>query len=333
SLRQFIQIKALENEKNGIRNAAFQFNGKDLTPTYRLLYDTVGTSFALAIAQNCGLKHNVLQVARDFVDKKSLDLDKLAKRLQKKLRKIDRWEIKLAKERKEFKINVAKFNTDFQDFQAKKRLGLEKVIDEEMQELKDLRKKIENELYELRKQGKESKKGMIHELLSVQGKLEEKLSENIDEKDCNRTTEQFFAGDEVYLLPFKSYGVVEKVKNKQAFVNSEGKSIWLSFKDLEKSSHLENETISTVHVPAMRVKPQINLVGFRLPDALGMLETYLDSAVLSGWDEITIIHGKGSGILKKGIREYLKTSFADYSIRDGLLTEGGAGVTILVLKK
>src|SRR5699024_4378966 len=106
-------------------------------------------------------------------------------------------------------------------------------------------------------------------------------------------------------------------------------------KDLEKVNNQKKETEQVSRIKRTRpsIKPELDLRGVRYEDAMREIENYLDNAILSGFAQVSIIHGKGTGALRQGATEYLKTHPNVKSYRLGGQNEGGSGVTIVELNK
>ena len=144
--------------------------------------------------------------------------------------------------------------------------------------------------------------------------------------------------DSVKIKSLNKVGIVTSIKGSKATIESNNNKMIVSLSELEKINVVKNNTKKTVKVNsvdslAKSVPMSANLIGMRVDEALIQLRNYLDAALLVRYPQVTIIHGFGTGALRKAVHEYLKSSKYVVEYRLGGFNEGGAGATIVVLKK
>src|SRR5699024_1095812 len=199
------------------------------------------------------------------------------------------------------------------------------IIVQEVRQMKDKTLWKEHEWIEARKMLEEAKPGLIDEEPSA--KVQEQLRE-------------FEVGDEIKHQTLGQNGEIIEKKNNHEFVIQVGRmKMTAKDKDLifvkkgskqpvqEAVSHVLTSSSSNSHV-----KPELDLRGERYEDAMLQLEKYIDEALLQGYPQVTIIHGKGTGALRKGVEKFIKHSSAIKTFRQGGQGEGGSGVTVAELE-
>ena len=143
-------------------------------------------------------------------------------------------------------------------------------------------------------------------------------------------------GDNVYVESLHNYGKIQEIKNHYAMVAIQNTSVKVSLKELKKVDLKQENKKSRPQVSKkeilQNVPTSINVVGYHVEDALRAIHSYLDQALLVNYPSVTIIHGIGTGTLKKAIQENLKQLSFVKSYRSGVYGEGGMGVTIVNLK-
>lgn len=143
-------------------------------------------------------------------------------------------------------------------------------------------------------------------------------------------------GDNVYVESLHNYGKIQEIKNHYAMVAIQNTSVKVSLKELKKVDLKQENKKSRPQVSKkeilQNVPTSINVVGYHVEDALRTIHSYLDQALLVNYPSVTIIHGIGTGTLKKAIQEDLKQLSFVKSYRSGVYGEGGMGVTIVNLK-
>lgn len=142
------------------------------------------------------------------------------------------------------------------------------------------------------------------------------------------------AGDDIKHLSINQEGTVIEQTGKNEYLVQVGMiKLKAKRKDLEKVKNKDKEVeqVTRIKRTSPSVKPELDLRGVRYEDAMRQIENYLDSAILSGFPQVSIIHGKGTGALRQGATDYLKTHPNVKAYRLGGQNEGGSGVTIVEL--
>ena len=343
----YTEIKnyALTNE--GIENAAVDFDIETLSPTYKLLIGVPGKSNAFSISKQLGLSEYVINKAKEFIDSDNIALEDVLQNVEK-----NRIQTEKDKEEAErLKEEIEKLKYEYDEKLEKITLQKEKIIEKAKQEAlqitKDAKEEVNNiikQLRELEKQESSRQKNLQiealrKELSSSMGKLQPTVESMIIPKVSKKEIKELKVGQEVKVITLNQQGSVVSVDNnrKEAIVQIGTMKMTLPFKSLEiaKKDPKTTVTKSTRNIitsKSGKVKREVDLRGLTLEEAIMELEKYLDDAYLSGHENVTIIHGIGTGVLKKGLQDVLKKNKHIKSKRQGEYGEGGAGVTIVTFK-
>jgi len=334
--------------RQGVENASVEFNAQTLSPTYKIINGIPGESRALDIAAANGLDGSIVEKARNYIDKEKSDISALIKGLEQKQKELAGLEHKSTVE--QTRLKEEKRKADLKELQLRQKEAELKreSVGKLSSLLKESRKTLENLVRELKEGEVDREKTLkVKEFLAELARNVENESSALDEEE-RAIIEQFrenknetvFAPDmEVFAGTSKQRGVIIRKDKKSPAGNSwivKTGSIKMSFpeKDLIPASGAKaNKTASwDAEYGSSAAVFELKLIGMRLEEAKDALRRQIESALLSGLKTFAVIHGKGSGILQKGIHDYLKNdpAIADYYFARPEL--GGFGRTEVVLK-
>ncbi len=316
------------NDKR-IVNASMDFDSATGRPTYRMIVGIPGRSRAIDVAQMIGLPSSVIASARERLGDRYGETDALLAELQKRMsevvaqrRQVDDLRGALEEERATVAAQHAKLEAERAKAGASFREELERLRD-------DVARQVNAEIKSLR----ESRANLnAREVISSVTKPIEKAIEFAPAEDREVRT-----GDKAEHRKFKVTGDVEKIDGTKAILNVSGKRMTVDVKDLipkskPKQPRTEDRGPRTSTQDVAPVSAELNLIGQRVDDALDESDKFLDRALLEGKQAVRIIHGFGTGALRKAIREHLRRHPAVKSWRPGGENEGGDGATIAVLE-
>ncbi len=343
----YTEIKNYALTKEGIENAAVDFDVEKLSPTYKLLIGVPGKSNAFSISKKLGLSDFIINRAKEFIDSDNIELEDV-------LQKVEKNRIQIEKDKEEgekLKEQIEKLKEEYEEKLEKIISQKEKIIEKAKQEAlqikKDAKEEVDKIIRELRKLEEENAskeknrqiEALRKELSSSMGKLQPTVESMIVPKVSKKEIKELKLGEEVKVITLNQQGSVVSVDNnrKEAVIQIGIMKMTLPFKSLEKAKKDTKTTITKttrkiISQKSGKVKREVDLRGMNLEEATMEVEKYLDDACLSGHENVTIIHGIGTGVLKKGIQEVLKRNKHVKSKRQGEYGEGGAGVTIVTLK-
>ncbi|QSX07105.1 endonuclease MutS2 [Sedimentibacter sp. zth1] len=342
-----LKLYALTNE--GVCNGSVEFSIETLSPTYKVLIGIPGKSNAFAISKKIGLGDNIIDKAKAMIKKDTVafedvlnKIDSDRKYIELKRIEIDNLKLEqekitkdvLAKERKIKEKNDKIINEA--NYEARKILDTAKKETTEI--IKDLKQLNLDMDAERSRKAYELRQNLNNKLKSIDDALFDNMIVDIDDDEDEVVDKVIKNGDYVLVRTLNQKGYVINIDNsKCATVQIGLLKMKVKLIDLvkTKSDEEKQQTIKTGKMLKLRtksVKPSIDLRGKNLEEALMDIDKYLDDAFMSGLNEVQLIHGKGTGILREGIKKYLKTYKHVKEFRIGKFNEGGDGVTIVSFK-
>lgn len=334
------ELKAYGYNRENVVNASVEFNIETLEPTYRLLIGVPGRSNAFEISRRLGLREDVISAAKERVGVDSESVESMIASLDEARREAEADYERAEEIRREAEEIYSELNSEWKRFEDQKEKLYKKAEEKAKQSVDKAREEAQGIVDEL-KQMKNSSELKEHEWIEARKMFDEaepeltKKEKQPKNKQSNETKE-LQAGDEVKLLTLNQQGViVEKGRNDEYQVQVGSMKVKAKRKDLEfvKTKKPEREKqIAPVRGKTSHVKPELDLRGERYEDALNRLEKYLDDALLAGYPQVSIIHGKGTGALRQGVQSLAKRHSRISTARSGGMKEGGSGVTVLELK-
>ena len=337
-----LKLYALTTE--GVINGSVEFNVETLSPTYKLLIGVPGKSNAFEISKKLGLSEDIINKAKKNIETEKVEFEDALKQIE-----CDR--IYIEGKRTEIDRLTQESQKKHADYIAKERKALEKsekLINEANYEARKIIEQTKKETAEiikaLKKLNIEMDKDKSRRLNELRQNLNEKTkeleenpyTEEIYEEDTYDTTTPLKKGDTIMVRSLNQKGyIISDVDNSQNVMVQIGliktkvkKSDLIKIKsDEEKNQNAKTSRI--IKLRTSSINPVIDVRGLNLDEALMEIDKYLDDAVMSNLNEVQIIHGKGMGILREGISQYLKKHKNVKDSRLGTFNEGGDGVTIV----
>jgi DNA mismatch repair protein MutS2 len=337
-------LKTLAQHDAHIENAAVLFDAKTLSPTYQFRVGLPGASYAIDIARRLGLPEKVTRLADSLVDEQEKDLSKLLLELDDRLETVREQQKQMENSNRAaaaledlFRARLAKLEQVEKERKSEALAEAESIVNATRQEMERLVREIRESQAE-RKRVKES-----HHV--IQEKLTEIKKEKTEVEEPRPVKEPgpLAVGDRVWIETFKREGDVVAVDDKRGQVKVQiGDFMYMmdrSAVERVKADASADQETGRVNVrqsgymhSTPEVEPEVSLRGMSAEDALDLLDRYLDEARLAGWQEVRIVHGKGQGILRRVVNEYLTKDERVTEKRLGQWNEGGDGVTIARLR-
>lgn len=341
----YSELKSFALSTVGIENACCEFDLATLSPTYRLLIGLPGKSNAFAISQKLGLDHYVIEDAKSQIDASARDFEQMLAELETR-------KIAMEKEQEEIYKKAAEAEQLRRSLKQKEEEVKQKrqeILTNARQQARDILTEAKETADEaIRKYNGWSKhttqnntKKMEAERSKLRGKmgeLDKQLAYKSNTKSKKRhKPEDFKIGDSVFVTTLNLKGTVTSLPNQKGELYVQ-MGILKSAVNIKNLEILEEEKpkqptqtggYKANFVKSATISPEINLLGKTVDEALMELDKYLDDAYLSKLNQVTIIHGKGTGALRSAIQNYLKKQKHIKSFRSGVYGEGEAGVTIV----
>lgn len=334
----YYNLKLFAGQTPGIRNAAMRFDERNLVPLYQLDIGKPGSSFALEIAQKTGLPGEVLNTARELAGSDLVGFETLVRDLEKERNALMKKSASLEHKNKELSALVKKYETLSGELEEKKKEILNKAKEEARQLLAQTNREIEKTIRHIREnQAQKTETKKVREKLK---EISQKVSGPVVSKKPIAPVE-IKTGDRVRIIGQEGSGVVISVKGKSAMVQLGELKTNVALAKLERADQnpvdktMEKKLRSvglSLHEKRAGYSPILDVRGKRVEEVLPELEAFLDTSVLLAQGEVKILHGKGEGVLRKVIRDYLKRYKQVASFADEHVERGGDGITVVVLK-
>lgn len=325
------ELKMWASKTERVMNGAMEFDPDTFLPTYKLRIGRPGVSNAFVIARKLGLDESIIERAKSFLSSDELNLNKLLEQIDQ-LEKDLRVELRMAKEeRARYEELKDRYEKLLEEISLQQKTIMRKAR-EEARELV-VRTKIRlDEIYEKAKSAANKK-----EILSIREELRElePIQEDLEVKGNRVENPQI--GMTVFISSLGQNGEIVDINSDKATVlvgkaKIEVPKDELYTSETEKKSFISDNVVKIKKSKAESISNRLYIRQLTVEEALYKLERYIDDAVLAGISPIYIIHGKGEGILRRAVADFLKNHPMVESFRLGEYFEGGWGVTVAYLK-
>jgi DNA mismatch repair protein MutS2 len=329
-------LKLFGSQTSGAVNAAMEFDLQTLKPTYRLIAGRPGRSYGLDMATRLGVPDEVVQKARGRMDADDTRLEDLLKQVENEShlllleRETLKQELSIAgQERNEASTLLSAAQDEARVVKSKARQESRDIVAALRQKLRELSRVAAFDRTEINQTSAEVE--------ALAGKLAPGAAEN---KRDSGNVHEYSAGDRVRIQSVNKTGTV--LSSQRGMIEIE-----LGNKTIKVSANEVALVVPVLHVQKIHAAPgwgadlhenegapdRLNILGLRVDEGLAEVDRFIDRAGIAGLSIVTIVHGLGTGALKKAVTEFMKNHPLIAAIRPGEAAEGGAGVTVAELKK
>ena len=329
------EIKNYCFESEYYKNSSMEFDFEKLKPTYRFIIGLPGKSNAINISAKLGLEQSIIDEASSLLEvntkENNLFIDKLSESIREydyKLEYINRTLDEIDEVKQTLDTNLQKYEEYKESLYNDLSIELNREIEEKKEEML--------EIYREFKDNTSLKQHEVNELLHSMDKsknnirLQRKL-----ENQPKFASSEIRVGDDVLVLSYNQRATVLEISGNTLQIKMGAMKLNIKKKEVRKidsEPEVATRYVSTSNVSSKKVGIDINVIGLNTEEAIREIENYMDKVILQGYDTFTIIHGLGSGILRKNIGEYLKNNRYVASYRSGGQNEGGMGATVVEMK-
>ena len=345
------ELKKYALATSGVENAAMEFDIETLTPTYRLLIGVPGKSNAFEISKKLGLSESIIERASEHIKHGDMEFENVISSIEDDKRKA-------AADRLDAESMRAEIEERLKKLEEKEKAVSEKradIIAEAKREARELLRETKSAVKDVQKDLRRLQKSGAHTNLNT-GALEksrrkineaedlvsEKVVKQVNSEPVSADTLKI--GDRVKLLTIGQNGTILSLPDEKGnlMINIGALKVKARLQDLmlinegkdrKPQAKSSSKYGSLLRSKSSSVSASINVMGKNLEDALADVEKYLDDVYMAGLDMVSIIHGRGGGILKDGIRQMLKRKKYVDSYGAASYNDGGEGVTIVRMKK
>lgn len=342
STSHYNQLKVYALTTDGVANASMEFDVDSLSPTYRLLIGVPGKSNAFEISRRLGLPDEIIGEAKKLLSSENIEFEDVLQSIDEDRTKIREYKEELERE----KIDLEKENKRLQSKIKKLEDQKEKILEKSREEAKRLLLNTKENVDIILSEINEAKDNISSEnskkIQEAQDLLRESIKNARDKSEleiakAKNPIREIKAGDKVRTSLGNIATVLELPDKKGNVLVQSGIMKMNMPKDSLTRIDVQEDTTkhntrSILQNKATNVKSEIDIRGKNFEDAKDIVDKYLDDAYLSGLKSVRIIHGKGTGVLRKKLREHFRSVKTIKSYKDAEYNEGGDGVTVVILK-
>jgi DNA mismatch repair protein MutS2 len=325
-----------------------EFDVETLSPTYKLLIGLPGKSNAFEISKRLGLSDNIIENAKELMSKENIEFEEVLKSIDqdRKIIESEKLEIEYLKEtlkrmEKELRLEKQRMFDEKEKIINEAKQNALKVLDDANKQADDLVRQIREIFFELDREKQNKITEVKKDLSSEIDRLEQQLIKINENSKRTKSIKKVKIGQTVKVNNINQIGTVLTLPDERGNLDVQVgiMKINVNISDLSSTDddivndqksqkRLDKKTLTK----SKNIKKELDLRGYDIENAIMEIDKYLDDAYLAGLNEILIIHGKGTGALREGIRSYLNKNKHVESIRYGEYNEGGDGVTVVKLK-
>lgn len=345
----YSELKVFALSTSGVENASCEFDVETLRPTYRLLIGVPGKSNAFAISSKLGLPDYIIDVARNQISEEAESFEDVITSLEESRKTIEREREEIATYKKEIEDLKSRFSEKQEKLDQRREKIIQNAVEEANAILRDAKQYADQTMRDFQKFGKdhvdvrqmEIERQALREKMNTlekKGSILEKpkATSNLKPKELN-------LGDAVKVLSLNLRGTVSSRPDSKGYLFVQmgimRSKVHISDLQLIDEPVITTPTIQRTGTGKIKmsksasISTEINLLGKTVDEAIAELDKYLDDAYLAHLQNVRVVHGKGTGALRKGVHNYLRRQKHVSKFRLAEFGEGDAGVTIVEFKK
>ena len=342
----YSELKVYALSTKGVENASCEFDVATLRPTYRLLIGIPGKSNAFAISKKLGLPDYIIEEAKTHIEQNDAAFEDLLTRLEADRRTIEAERKEILAYRTEIEELKTRHEKADQNLDERKERILEKARAEAERILAEAKESADQSIRRISRLSADS--GLLRELEKERTGLRERLKsveKTAPKKKAVKAAKPavLHIGDSVRVLSMDHDAIVSTLpdKNNRLFVRMGVLRTQVSADDVvlieeeaasAKGAKRDYSGAAPTFGKASHISPEINLIGKTVDEALGELDKYLDDALLAHLNSVRVIHGRGTGALKKGVLAWLKKQPYVKKFEDAHFDDGGEAVTVVTFR-
>lgn len=337
------ELKLYGYNRDRTTNASMEFDVKNLTPTYLLQVGIPGYSNAFAITRRLGMNEKVVKKAESLTKDSDSELNKMIARLNEQTKEVTAKRKFLAKNLEKSEELLKKLQDGLDIYNQRLQKQLEFANERANEVVAKKRKKAEAIIAELEKQKASGAAIKENKLIDAKGNFN-KLAKEADNLANNKVLKRekkrhnVAVGDQVKVLSYGQVGTITKKLSEHDYEVQMGiVKLKVTDRDIEKEASKAPKKTQTIvrttrKLNRANASSQLDLRGQRYEEAMVNLDRYMDTSLLAGLGSVVIVHGIGTGAIRQGVWQYLKSSRHVKSFNYAPANEGGNGATIVELK-
>lgn len=342
STSHYNQLKVYALTTDGVANASMEFDVDSLSPTYRLLIGVPGKSNAFEISRRLGLPDEIIGEAKKLLSSENIEFEDVLQSIDEDRTKIREYKEELEREKIDLEKENKKLQSKIKKLEDQKEKILEKSREEAKRLLLNTKENVDIILSEINEARDNISSENSKKIQEAQDLLRESIKNTRDKSEleiakAKNPIREIKIGDKVRTSLGNIATVLELPDKKGNVLVQSGIMKMNMPKDSLTRIDVQEDTTkhntrNILQNKSTNVKSEIDIRGKNFEDAKDIVDKYLDDAYLSGLKSVRIIHGKGTGVLRKKLREHFRSVKTIKSYKDAEYNEGGDGVTVVILK-
>ena len=339
----YSELKLFAIREEGVQNASVEFDVESLSPTYRLSIGLPGRSNAFEISRRLGLSEEILRKAQDHLDSENVHFEDVLSDIEVARIESEKERERIEQMRRDYEDRLKSMQAELDQARKTYQRELEKAKEEARDILSRAQATAQSVIREAKKAGSRDTRSLDRTLTGINDQIKReqgKIKPNQQTPVQRKADESLQLGEAVEIISMRQTGTIVQGpdKNGDVLVQIGILKVNSNLADLRRVQEAEeNKQASSSNRiiqdrKSLQLSTELDLRGKRYEEALDMVDKYIDDAVLAGLHVVRIIHGKGTGALRKGITDFLKGDrrVKKYQLAD--VREGGAGVTVAELQ-
>lgn len=340
------ELKQYALVTQGFKNASSEFDIENLKPTYKLLIGVPGKSNAFAISKKLGLSDKIINRAKSILNEDTINIEDLLKRIYDDKSKIEKEKENIEKNSIQIELIKRNLEKEKEVLDSRKIEIIEKAKIEARNVLLKAKEEANEIIREINMISKDSSKNANKQFSEIRNKLNDSIKENTssvfdntNNKKEEISPDKIEIGMEVFVDTVKQYATVlskpDKSNQVQVQIGISKMKVNINCLSIHKNSNKkENIPINKKRqeFSPKQISNEINVIGLNVEEAIFVIDKYLDDVAIANLNNVRIVHGKGTGVLRKGIHNFLKKHPHVKSYRMGNFGEGEMGATVVEIK-
>jgi len=336
----YANLKLYAYNTPGIMNGCMAYDMDHLTPTYQFIPGRPGSSYAFEIALKSGLRKDIIQYAQSRTRKNEKEVDELLVDLQKEKQLVGAERLALKEKQEMLDKLVRGYEAMQKDYEFRRKRFKLDLKQQELQETGHLSREIDRRIREIQaldniEKARELASRLREERLRKQQEVD-LVKEEIQQALPEKAKDELKVGSYVRLKSGGATGVVFSMDKDKATVQMGDLKLLISTRDLDLAPEPLDKKARSLHIDAISGKAafesKLDIRGMRMHEALQVIESYVDAALMNSASHLEIIHGKGDGVLRKAVRNKLKEFRVPMEISHPEPNAGGDGVTLVAIR-
>ena len=333
-------LKAYAHTQETMENASMEFDWTTLRPTYRLQIGIPGSSNAIKIASQLGIPPEILDEAQTHLGNNNVAVEDLLVRLQQTQDELDTERVRLENKIQEAEVASQKHTQLLQTLETERGTLKQQAENEARDIVSNARKTVEKLVADIRKQ--QASKNSIRNAFSEIEAAKKSLKKDPPKKQANPPKLKVNVGDKVRVKKLNRFGEITAIKSRgktplQILVgNMQMQAAYHEIDSVhpkQEASNLSTSVLDIQYNKSNTISSELNIRGLLVKEALDVTDKYLDDAYLAGLPTVRILHGKGTGALRKAVHDELRENPCVTKYQFAPLSQGGEGVTVVTFKE